>query len=189
MNDTPISPRGRLSVLTNAIVSGSATLIALVALATGLYQAKLSRDQANASVWPFLLQGNSGNNGYARLIQNVGIGPARVMAFEVLMDGRPMHSWRELNDSLHITLTGRGSRTTTMGAGVVIPANSVVDLIELPDSADVRVFRGAIAKKGKFDTWICYCSIYDKCWAGTGDTAPAEVRSCKNDPARAFHDD
>jgi len=184
-NDAP--PRGRIGTLTNAIVSGSATIIAIVALATGVYQAKLSRDQANASVWPFLLQGNAGNNGYSRIIQNLGIGPAKVMAFEVRVDGHPMQNWREVMDSLHTSLSWRGYRSTSMRAGIVIPANAVVDLIDLPDTADVVAFRRALATN-KFETWICYCSIYGTCWQGTSDAEPAETRSCKNDPQRAFRD-
>jgi hypothetical protein len=57
----------RLDDITNRIVSASATIIAIAALATAVYQAKLSRAQAKASVWPYLLQGNAGNNGYASM--------------------------------------------------------------------------------------------------------------------------
>ena len=80
------------SDVTNRIMSASATLIALVALGTGLYQAKLSREQAKASVWPYLISGNSGEAGYSRIVQNVGLGPAIIGAFEVHVDNVPMHS-------------------------------------------------------------------------------------------------
>ena len=186
--DTSSSSRGRIGTLTNAIVSGSATLIAIVALVVGMYQAKLSRDQANASVWPYLLQGNSDNNGYSRVIQNVGIGPARVRAFEIRVDGKIVHTWREVADSLHVALSWRGHRTTTMRAGVVIPPATLTEVLELPDTNDAKLFRVALASH-KIQTWICYCSIYDRCWAGGGtDDEPKDVKSCREDPARAFHD-
>jgi hypothetical protein len=186
--DTPASPPTRIGALTNAIVSASATLIALVALATGIYQAKLSRDQANAAVWPFLLQGNAWNTGYSRIIQNVGIGPARVGAFEIRVHDKPVHSWREVAESLHIQPSWRGVRRTTIRAGIVIPANTVTDVLDLPDSGDAKIMRAALsANASMLDTWICYCSIYDKCWAGKGsDSGPTEVKSCHDDPARAF---
>ena len=41
----------RISEITDRIMSASATIIAMVALGTGLYQAKLSRDQAKAAPW------------------------------------------------------------------------------------------------------------------------------------------
>ena len=180
------APRGRIGALTNAIVSGSATLIAVVALVVGIFQAKLSRDQANASVWPFLLQGNSSNNGYSRIIQNVGIGPARIRAFEVQVDGKVVHTWREVAESLHVTLSWRDHRTTTMRAGVVIPPNTLTELLELPDSNDARIFRAAVGTHN-LQTWICYCSIYGQCWAGTdGADEPSPTKSCREDPARAF---
>jgi hypothetical protein len=170
------------------IVSGGATLIAIVALVVGIYQAKLSRDQANASVWPYLLQGNANNNGYSRIIQNLGIGPALVGGFEVRVDGHVVHTWLEAAESLHVSLSWRGHRATTMRAGIVIPPNAVVDLLDLPDSNDAKIFRAAIAQKS-LQTWMCYCSIYDKCWAGSdADTKPAPQKSCSPDPVRAFHD-
>jgi hypothetical protein len=180
--------RGRIGALTNAILSGSATFIALVALATGIYQAKLSRDQANASVWPYLIQGNSGNNGYSRVVQNVGIGPAIVGGFEVTVEGKPVHTWREVAESLHVNLSWRGHVTTTMRAGLVLPPNTLTELLVLPDSGDVKLFRAALAKS-HLHTWMCYCSIYGRCWAGKdSDDQPAPVKACRNDRSRAFHD-
>src|SRR6478672_9088219 len=93
-------PPMRFADITNRIVSASATLIAVIALATGAYQAKLSRDQAHASVWPYLLMGNSGNNGYSFIVQNVGIGPALVKRFDVAVDGKAMQDWANVAKAL-----------------------------------------------------------------------------------------
>src|SRR3954469_4951475 len=111
----------KLSEITDRIMSASATIIALVALCTGLYQAKLSRDQAKASVWPYLIAGNSGENGYSRIVQNVGLGPAIIGAFEVRVDGKPVHSWKEMADSLHVPIRFTGTRSTTFRRGLVVP--------------------------------------------------------------------
>src|SRR5215813_2198104 len=94
--------KARLENLSNRIVSGSATFIAIVALATAVYQARLSHDQAKASVWPYLVQGNSSNNGYSRIVQNVGLGPAMIRGFEVLVDGKPTRNWTEVATRLGI---------------------------------------------------------------------------------------
>src|SRR3954469_9837452 len=103
----------KFSEITDRIMSASATLIAVVALGTGLYQAKLSRDQAKAMVWPYLIAGNSGENGYSRIGQNFGLGPAIIGSFEVHVDSVPVHSWKEAAESLHVPLTFAGSRSTT----------------------------------------------------------------------------
>jgi hypothetical protein len=177
--------RLNLSDITDRIMSASATLIAVVALATGVYQAKLSRDQAKAQVWPYLISGNSGEEGYSRVVQNVGLGPAIIGAFELHVDGHPVRSWKEMADSLHIPLSFRGSRTTTFRHGMVLPvASQDLHLIELPDSNDIRLIR---SKAGHIQTVICYCSLYGDCWElrGTIDE-PAKVKKCDNDPARAF---
>lgn len=176
--------RSRMANFTNAILSGSATFIAIVALATGVYQAKLSRDQANAAVWPYLIQGHSGNGGYARIIQNVGVGPAKIRAFELRVDGHPMHSWQEMLDSLHLTLRQKEFRWTTVARGIVQPPGSTIDVIQITDSADARAM---FAAAPRIDTWICYCSIYEQCWSATGaDLEPKEVDKCVDDPARQF---
>ena len=174
----------RLSAITDRIVSASATLIAITALATGVYQAKLSRDQAKASVWPYLITGNSGENGYSRIVQNVGLGPAIIRAFEVYVDDRPVHSWKEVADSLHIALRFTGSRSTTFRRGLVVPVNSNIHLIELPDSNDVRLIRGQLSH---LKTVVCYCSLYGDCWELPSDIAePRPVKICVDDPRRAF---
>lgn len=174
----------RLEDITNRIVSGSATVIAIVAMATAVYQAKLMRDQAKASVWPYLLVGNSGNDGYSRVVQNVGLGPAVVKAFEVRVRGTPVHSWKEVGDSLHVHLTAKGSRGTTFGPGIVTPVGSTIELITFPDSGDVVQMR---AHQGDIVTWVCYCSLYGDCWT-TGDNGyePKPVRRCEADPRREF---
>lgn len=170
--------------ITSGIVSASATIIALVALGTGLYQAKLSRDQAKAAVWPYLIQGNSGNGGYARIVQNVGIGPAIIGAFEVRVDTHVVRSWQEAIDSMHAVVSGRGSKSTTFRPGIVIPAGATIDLFMLPDSNDVRAIRARISH---LDTRICYCSFYHDCWViHSGDDTPRQVKACVDDPETRF---
>lgn len=175
----------KLSEITDRIMSASATIIAMVALATGLYQAKLSRDQAKAAVWPYLISGNSGENGYARIIQNVGLGPAIIGSFEVHVDSIPMHSWKEVADSLHVPISFKGSRSTTVRHGLVVPVSAnAIHLIELPDTADIRLIRSRVSR---LRTFICYCSLYGDCWALASDIAvPDKVKSCTDDPVRAF---
>src|SRR5437763_16990366 len=90
----------RVGELTNRILSASASIVAMAALATALYQAKVARDQARAAVWPYLLVGNAGDQGYSRIVQNVGLGPAIIGAFEVQVNGHPVTTWREAADSM-----------------------------------------------------------------------------------------
>lgn len=174
----------RLDDITNRIVSASATIIAIAALGTAVYQAKLSRDQAEASVWPYLIQGNSGNNGYANIVQNLGVGPAKIGGFEVTVDEKPVKNWANAAEAMGIKLSWKGHRSTSFRPGIVVPAGAVIDLLELPDSTDARLFVGQV---DRLRVWICYCSIYDSCWAvATKQDAPDKVKVCRTDPARRF---
>jgi hypothetical protein len=176
--------KDRIESMTNRIVSASATIIAVIALATAVYQARLSRDQAKASVWPYLVQGNSGNNGYSRIVQNVGLGPAMIRGFEVLVDGKPTRNWREAATRLKIHPTWRGSRSTTFRAGLVVPTGGLIELLNLPDTADDRMIRGVM---DHLQTWICFCSLYGDCWENRSDAyEPKRVKVCTDDPARRF---
>jgi hypothetical protein len=176
--------RLKFSEITDRIMSASATLIAIVALGTGLYQAKLSRDQAKASVWPYLIAGNSGEGGYARIVQNVGLGPAIIGAFEVHVDGIPVHSWKEAAESLHVPFNFKGSRSTTFRHGLVVPVGANIHLVELPDSSDIRAIRSRV---DHLRTFVCYCSLYGDCWELKDDIAePSKVKACVDNRARAF---
>ena len=176
--------KDRSESITNRIVSGSATIIAVIALGTAVYQARLSRDQAKASVWPYLVQGNSGNNGYSRIVQNVGLGPAVIRAFEVLVDGKPTRNWTDAAAKLGIHPTWRGKRSTTFRAGLVVPTGGTIELLNLPDTADERMIRGAI---DRLQTWVCFCSLYGDCWESrSNDYDPRPIKVCKDDPARRF---
>jgi hypothetical protein len=178
------SVRDRIESITNRIVSGSATMIAVIALATALYQARLSRDQAKASVWPYLVQGNSSNDGYSRIVQNVGLGPAMIRGFEVFVDGKPTRNWAEAAAKLGIHPSWRGKRSTTFRAGLVVPTGALIELLNLPDTADERMIRGSI---GHLQTWICFCSLYGDCWENRSDDFESRrVKACVDDPARRF---
>jgi hypothetical protein len=174
----------RLDDITNRIVSASATIIAIAALGTAVYQAKLSRDQAKASAWPYLLQGNSGNNGYASIVQNLGVGPAKIEGFEVTVDSQPVKNWVQAAEAMGVKLSWNGHRTTSFHRGIVVPAGAVIDLLDLPDSTDARLFRSRV---DRVRVWVCYCSVYDDCWTvATKQDAPMKVKVCRDDPARKF---
>ena len=174
----------RIADLTSRVVSGSATIIAIVALATAVYQAHLSREQAKASVWPYLVQGNSSNDGYSRIVQNVGLGPAIIRGFEVLVDGKPTRNWQDVATKLGIHPSWRGTRSTTFRAGLVVPTGGLIELVTLPDTADERMIRGAM---DHLQTWVCFCSLYGDCWENrSGDYEPTRVKACVDDPTRRF---
>jgi hypothetical protein len=176
----------KLSDLTNRIVSSSASLVAVIALGTSLYEARLNREQQRASVWPYVTQGNTGTYtaSYARVVRNVGIGPAKVRSFQVWVRGRPRHSWREVFDAVHAPVSGSAYLTAGLARGMVLPPGVEVKLLAISDSAAAVVFAQRLKQ---VDTRICYCSLYDECWADArGMEEPEPVDSCPAEPALEF---
>src|SRR5947199_4653908 len=89
----PSSPRPRERHW-DAYAAVMASLVAVLALAVGAYTANLQRKQVRAQVWPRLEVSRS--NGHKLSVSNTGVGPARVMAVRVEVDGRPIKSWPDL---------------------------------------------------------------------------------------------
>lgn len=79
------------------ILSLSAIVTAVVAVAVSLYEARIDRAHQKVSVWPYVEQGNSLTFGqpYRRMVRNAGIGPARIRSFQVRAAGRPVRTWSE----------------------------------------------------------------------------------------------
>src|SRR3954470_4189876 len=92
MND--LVPRSRV----DRWLSVAAAIGAVCAVAIAVYQAALAREQQRASAWPYLAQSNSYVTGqpYTRLLENQGVGPARVRSFQVLVDGKSMPDWGDV---------------------------------------------------------------------------------------------
>jgi hypothetical protein len=62
------------------VLSVSAGVAAVAAVAISLYQAALARQQLRASAWPYLTQSNSSastSQPYTRVISNEDVGPAQ----------------------------------------------------------------------------------------------------------------
>jgi len=185
----------KLSDLTNRIVSSSASLVALVALGTSLYEARLNREQQRATVWPYLTQGNTDLGGhYSRLVANDGMGPALVRSFQVRARAhgapgdtvqrawRPAKRWIDVFRALGVD--GGQVMTSTMGHGRVLRAGESVTILSLSDSARSAAFH---ARVNDMETIVCYCSLYGECWSDSSEEdEPRPVDACAEEPALEF---
>lgn len=76
------------------LIGLSAVLLGVCGLTVSIYQARLARREARASVWPHLEVAASLNAGHAVLwIHNTGVGPARIRAANVTLAGKPEKTW------------------------------------------------------------------------------------------------
>jgi hypothetical protein len=182
-------PERRARVLLDRAVSASAGLVALCALAVSVYQAMISRQQQRMSVWPYVMQYNSGRDGgYFREVQNAGVGPALIGWSEVIVDGRPRRTWGDVLRAL--TRTNDSTFQLVYSAlppGSVLLPGTTQDLIELAPGPFAQAIHASI-DSGRLVTRVCFCSLYEECWIATsGARKPTPVRACVVDTTRAFH--
>jgi hypothetical protein len=159
-----------------------------------MYQAYISRQQLKMGAWPYVTQGNTGADGYARLVENVGLGPALVRSMRVDVEGKPVRDWRGL---LTRALAVDSARFAALVQGVTFTTPSVRrGMVLLPGRATeiVRVGPGDLAltlrrvlNDPRVRVRVCYCSLYDDCWVSDSRAdEPAAVERCAADPALEF---
>lgn len=153
-----------------------ASLIGLLALSVSGYTAYLQRQQVRAQVWPYVTL--SRWDGHRFVAHSLGMGPAKVTAVRVAVDGRPMASWSELFKA--IGQDGQDAVTATL-SGRVLPPNERIDWLALPSDEDGRKVFSAILAQDKFKVgmMICYCSVLGDCWwkhMGSREAMPVPER-------------
>ncbi len=174
----------RADLLTDRMLSISATIVAVAALATSVYEARITREQQKNAVWPYLSHYGTDSAGHALRVQNVGLGPALIGWFRVRVDDRPVRTWGEALTALGPGYTGAGSTYSSLTDGSVITPTAVVNVLQLTDTGDVRRLRAAAAR---LVTATCYCSLYGECWESSSVLLrPAPVAECRADAALDF---
>ncbi len=176
------SPRGKIHP--EMLVGVSAVVIGLCALGVSMYETSLMREEQRAAVMPILELGRSFNvsagdpskNRFALLAQNVGIGPARVLDFKVMVDGKPQQTW----DATMRALTGsdeRISHSMSVINGRTIPPDKTVRIFELKN---MDFLEDVLEEGGRLEFEACYCSIFDECWTTKNTTfgVSQEAASC-----------
>ena len=140
-----------------------ASLVGLLALAVSGYTAYVQREQLRAQVWPKLALGNS-NVMLKLYASNQGVGPARVTAVRVTVDGKPMRHWDEVKRAF-----GYGEDAeiffSSLNGRVIAGDKDLEIAYPRPDDASRAMFRDLLeAEKHSFNITVCYCSVQNDCW-------------------------
>ncbi len=160
------------------IMSYSAVLVGLCALAVSIYEANIFRNQQKASVWPFIEFSYSNTGGFNYNIQNKGVGPAIIKWVIVEIDGIPIQSWKEYNNFIAGEDSLNFSYNTSFINGRVISANETIRLIHFTDEDAVQ---RALLKNSRISFKFCYSSIFDDKWILEFGPAGTEISRVKND--------
>ena len=177
----------RMTVL-QTVMTAAAVIISMAALYAAFVQAESARRQTEAAVWPYIDIGYtiSREGGDARgvvFVENSGIGPARIRAARVTVDGDAVASWQGALAALghprepftYITLTHQ-----------VMPAGQVLNLLTLHNGEVAGPMRDLWSERVGME--YCYCSVFDQCWVQSEpdmDT-PQAVAQCPDWGAERF---
>lgn len=169
------------------LVGVSAVIIGICALAVSLYETSLMREEQRSAVMPLLelsrsynIQTDETSEYRSRLsiqAENVGIGPARVIDFQVTVDGVSQPTW----DAAFRDLLSRESSISYGQStinGRTIPPDRKVTMMELND---VQFTKEIIDKFDRLEFKACFCSIFEECWTTSYSTfgASKPVESCQ----------
>ena len=181
------------------ILSLAGLFTGAVALYAALNESQAVREQTAATVWPYvqvmMVDHSDGEEAHFSLqLNNVGVGPAKMRAVKLEVDGKPVREWRslveslvgEIDDSAIGSLYGRN----TVSRRVLAPGESVAMI-------DTREFERATALQagadaGRARLHYCYCSIFDDCWSfamfSSDSTEPEPVEECPDFGDQSFLD-
>ncbi len=148
------------------VLSVAVVFIAIVALYAALTESAAVRQQTAASVWPFVQLSiedyDTGDSaGFLMSLTNVGVGPARMHAVSLIIDGQPMRDWAHAVTHLGGNITDQVGRDFISDR--VLRPDQKVDMISTTDPDLARQFQAAIANTENYMTY-CYCSIFNECW-------------------------
>jgi hypothetical protein len=156
-----------------------------------------------ASSWPFVEfrthnVDEHGNADVRLALTNEGIGPARIETFELWWNGQPMSSQKALLEACCATTpaehaqrkTAQQKNTVVLFVGQTAPsilrAGDHVDFLAIADSQAGDLWSKLNVERDRITVQVCYCSVFDECWRGSGITTQAErVSSCPT-PAVPF---
>ncbi|HZT77281.1 MAG TPA: hypothetical protein VFA27_11525 [Vicinamibacterales bacterium] len=170
----------------------------VVAIEDGRTMQRMANDNARlveANSWPFVEfhthNVDEHGAGDVRLVlTNSGIGPARIETFELWWNGQPMVSPTALLKACCLTTPTAvaEAQTTVTSVGLAAPrilrAGDHVDVLAMPlASGNADFWKAFNAERQKLSARICYCSVFDECWIGSGQTTHADrVASCPAPP-------
>ena len=117
-------------------------------------------------MWPFVQfhteDADSGESAeFTMSFTNTGVGPARMRAMRLVIDGEPIRDWEHAVTQLGGRLTDHVSRDFISGR--VLSPNEEVVTLSTTDPDLARQFRDTVADPDNFIAF-CYCSIFDDCW-------------------------
>ena len=137
--------------------------------------------EANSLPYLQVSRSDRGVRGFSLNATNEGVGPARIVTAQILVDGHPVETLEQLVDACCGKGDYSGFSASSLEGRMVRPGDTVPYLDFRPASAaDERLADVTGAKQAnRIVTNLCYCSVFDDCWiAASHDPTPNPVKAC-----------
>jgi hypothetical protein len=170
-------------VISHALVTIPTFIISIALAYATFVQADATRKIQMSETWPYISYGTSnalpdGTKEISLVLQNNGVGPARLEAMEFLYKGKPMPNPREF---LRQCCAGQ-QKFTFMSApvtGVLRPGEKTEFIRLARTDANAAIWDKLDIERWSVVVRSCYCSIFDDCWvADNRQERPQPVDAC-----------
>jgi hypothetical protein len=170
-----------------ALTAIGAMVVGLAALFVAWDQAQVMRAQQHGAVVPALqidafTRTDDGVLSVGLRVANNGVGPAIIRNVRVMRDGETVDRLdamfaslpAEQRDRSWVTLTGR----------VIAPGELITPISVEWDANDVGTdaIAALFVEWDRWDTEICYCSVFDRCWIATVEVQERRPAASCPDP-------
>ena len=183
------------------IAAVTALAISAISLYVGIEHADTTRQLVAANSWPILQAGlnydaflPSGDGVFSGpVIENGGVGPAKIESFVLIYDGKPQRSYGDFLRSccgFDGSNPGWGARMMPRGlgeglvAGTILRPGSTIDVLQVraPTHGEMGFLDAFNKAMTKVSYRACYCSVFDQCWTSDLHTLhPTSVKTCPAD--------
>ena len=160
------------------VISSLAMLASIASLLVSIQQTNMARRQQAASVWPYLQMDYQSSAAPGKkqldvLIQNKGVGPARVKSIRLRHEGKDYDDFYRLFQSKYPE--AKFSHFMNSLSGAVLSAGEIKTLITINDTLAAPAMHKILDET---EIRVVYASVYDDLWMMTADTVYA-IRNLK----------
>jgi hypothetical protein len=169
------------------ITSLCAIFIAVVALVVAIYEAKVTREYQETSVWPHLTfystsvaQIQERKMPIAFYLKNDGIGPALVKKISYKYLEKEINSIHEVFKKVFPDDKSNSLLTDKEVIKVMLPGKEHLLYGNFTSVETAYLFHEKVnlGQEGHFEIEVCYCSLYEKCWILQGLNEIRKVNNC-----------
>jgi len=160
-----------------------AIVISVVSLVVAFRGERTQRGLLAANSWPFVQLSEDQSLQDAKLdVENAGVGPAKIMTFEVSYNGQNVDSAFDLLRTccgLPPTAPRAGFDYGEVYNNVLRPGEHIIALRLKKDEPSPAVYAQFTHEMTHMAFSICYCSVLEECWTSNlRDLTQIPTRSC-----------